>query len=332
MMKKIILLAGIWNAAIAFSQQEFANENFYLSLRKILEDGKTGFTQLKGTPKPNELKGIIEQYSVKMMLPGTDSGELVIPIIGGLYAEYYLKPARTKAEAVQRLAALKGAVQTATGKYLYEKAEPSAAGNYYADRYYYFTSSDTSLTILADYGASIYNEKGLYKISFRIMGVPGKKAEEKKTKLAVETDLEGKLRTFFTDASTYFSSLKGELKNTDPYGQTYDTKMTLFGLKGKVEDHKLECELKFSVSFIELSGIQEANTIFEQLKSALKKSLGDKISFASEEQSKYDPLSYSVTGKDIGASFIQTRNYITLSIKRDTNYPAVYLTFNRKKY
>jgi hypothetical protein len=267
-----------------------------------------------------------------MLLPGADSGMLVFPFLGGPYAEYYFKPVKTKEQAGQKIANLKSAVETAIGKKLYEKTENSTLKNFITYKTYFFTSPTTEMTLLADFESSVYEENGMYKVSFQLKGIPEKRVEEKKSMLASELDLNGKLQTFLNASPSYFSSLRGDLKKSDQYVKEYETKMTLFGLKGKVEDRKLECDLKYYISFIELKDLDEANKIFYQLKNALISTLGGSINFGGEEQSKYDAKSFSIQGLDRGADFLQSKNKITLTINRDKDYPAVYLTFNRKKY
>lgn len=317
----------------AYSQpNEFANESFYVAFRKIVTDGQNGFAQYKGAKQPNELAGLIDIYKVKIILPGADSGEIVFPIIGAPYAEYYFKPGKTKALADQRIANLKTATEMAISKSLYEKKEEAAIKDFVDYKTYYFTSANTGLTILADFESGIYEEKGVYKINFKINGRTAKTEEEKKSALSQEIDLDGKLEAFLNDSPSYFSSLKGNMKSSDQYGQTYETKMSLFGLKGEIEDRKLECDLNYSIGFTEFKDLDEANKIFAQLKSGLITALGSRINFGNEEQSQYNDKSFSVQGLDAGYSFLQSKNRITLTINREKDYPAVYLTFNRKKY
>jgi hypothetical protein len=108
--------------------------------------------------------------------------------------------------------------------------------------------------------------------------------------------------------------------------------MVLYGKKGEVEDAQYDCSLRYSVAlYLQEDGLSKANKIYEQLKTSLQKTLSGKIKFDDEKQTSYDVNSYKIEGRDPGKDILDTKNIITLTIKRDRDWPAVYLTIQRKK-
>ena len=149
-----------------------------------------------------------------------------------------------------------------------------------------------------------------------------------------ETDLDGKIKNFFVEASNCFASIKDSLLRTVGSTQYLNTKTTFFGKRGEVQDGKYECQVRYSVAiYLQDDGLAKANKIYEQIRSSLEKVLAGKIKFDAEKQTAYDTSSYMIRGTDAGSKdFIDTKNIIELSIKRDKDWPAVYLSMQRKKY
>jgi hypothetical protein len=169
------------------------------------------------------------------------------------------------------------------------------------------------------------------KDSALITGSKPVNKEVKEESLTGEANLDGKIRSFWNDAAKCFSSFKGNKESTSKFVTKYQTNKTLFGMSGIVEDWKLECEIKFTISFTEQNSLDDANKIFSQLKSSLARVMVGKIYFTREEQSTYDAESYSIRGIDAGTPSPLSKNTITLSITRSKDYPVVYLWLSRKK-
>ncbi len=314
-----------------FGQNEFTNPKFYDAFKKINADADGNFTLYKGIKIKNELAGIVDDYEVKLMLPGAGSGSISTTFIGNWYAVYYFTGGPTKEAAEAKKKDIIQAVANALNKTLYHTEETSTVKDLTLYTTYYSATFKEPTVLLADFKTSIYFDKGKYVVSFQVNGKGKSVQAEKKSKLAAESNLDGKITDMWNDATNCFNSYRANMKSTDQYVTEYNTTQTLFGLNGVAEDWKLECTLKYTFAFTELSGLDEANYIYAQLKASLAKVTSGKINFLQEEQSKYNENSYSVTGMDIGKNSLQTRNYITLTINREKDYPAVYLVFKKTK-
>lgn len=149
-----------------------------------------------------------------------------------------------------------------------------------------------------------------------------------------ETDLDGKIKSFFDQAPNCFASMKDSLLRSEGTTLHFNTKTTFFGKKGEVQDSKYECQVRYGIAiYLQDDGLAKANKIYEQIKSSLKKMLAGKIQFDTEKQTTYDASTYMIRGTDAGSKDLtDTKNIIELSIKRDKDWPAVYISVERKRY
>lgn len=333
-MKKVITLYFVFLAAHVQAQpNEFAVKSFYDSLNKIIADAKAGFVKNKGKAVDKGLGDIIKTYKAKLKLPGTDSANVNFPIYGKKNVTYFFKPGTTLAAAQEKAKQVVQALSNATNATLYPKVDNTTIKGISFYRIAYSYDAKNTLEMAADFQTTIYEEKGKYMVLLEIRGDYNNATppEVKTSKLKTETDLQGKLNTFYTQAQSYFAGMKGAVKNADQYFTNYTTSIQLFGLDGKIEDGKYTSTLRYSFSFIELLDINEAEQIYSQLKAGLISAYAGKIVFDAETKSAYDTDSYSISGKDAGANSISTKHRINLSIKRDAKYPAVYLSIERAK-
>jgi hypothetical protein len=334
-MKKLFLYFFAFAISKVYGQNEFAATAFYNDFKKIQADALEGFPKYKGSKKQVESSGLVNEYRIKLLLPLADSGRIFFPIVGSPYAEFYFQTAKTKEDIDQRAVNLREAVLTAYGKQLYTRTETSVIKQSIFSNTYYFARTDDSLSIVTVFKSSIYQDKEKYHLAFQIIGNPPKAMDTTdvpKSDLTEETDLNGKIDSFFNNAPNCFSSMKMAMTKSDEYYSTYDVNASLFGISGEIEESKLECTLKYSIGSDKLTGLDEAKSIYDKLKTSLMKVLYGKINFNAEEQSKYNAESYSIQGFDSGLDFIWTKNIVLLTIVRSEDAPAVYLNFNHKKY
>lgn len=333
MKTRLILLLFIFVNRASAQTNAFATTQFAQAFTKLYGEAPKGFPSYRDAKKTGELGNLAEQYRIKTLLPGMDSGEIFIPFIGSCNARFSIKPAKTKEEAETRRNQLMTAIEKIVGKTLYVKEKANTLKQFTYFNKDFYVSPITSINEYdPEFATYIVQDKGLYKISLSIKGdCYVAKPVEKKPALN-ELDAEGKLAAIYSDAPNYFSSIRDvQLTTSNQYYTHYDTKLTLFGMKGKIEDGKYDAKLSYSFAFTLFNSLPEAESLYQQLKMALQKSLAGKINFGAEQQSKYDALSYSIQGLESGKSFLQSKLKINLIIKRDEKYPAVYLHADRMK-
>ena len=329
---KFLLILFLFACLKAGAQNEFATEKFYAAFREMVADGENGFAAGKGAERKTAIAAFVKKFQLKSPLPLSDSAHLYVPVIGRPYAEFYFRAAKTTAEIEQRKANLIQAVSNALNKTLYPRSEISGLAGSSVKYTYYYTNRRDSLSIFADFRAATFLENGKHLLTFQIMGKPPAVEVTKKSLLSPETDLKRKLRGFFDEASSCFAFQKARQIRSNQHYTYYETSVTLFGRPGEIEESRLECTLQFSFGFTLLSGLEEAERIYNQLRADLQSSLSGRISFSAEQQSKYNKESYSVQGIDAGSNFISSKNVVTLTIVKSKDYPAVYFRMNRKRY
>ena len=331
-MKKVLLLTFVFSFSIAYGQNEFAANAFYNEFKKLHNDAQAGFVNYKGSKLNNTVfPGLIDEYAIQHLLPLADSGKLVFPITGYPYAEFYFQPGKTLDEANQRAVNLRQAILTAYGNPLYIRTETSRIKEFTFSNTLFFTDPNETNPIFSVFKSSVFREGNKYYITFRVIGrippVPSKSA------LTGEIDLDGKLKSFFNELPNCFGSLKSTRTHESSGFANYESKITLFGIKGQIEESNAVCRLKFSFSFNKLSGIEEAGRIYDQLKASLLRANNGKLTFNAEKQDDHDKESYTIFGVDHNLEYkSMSKNLVKLTIVRNAELAEVYLDFYRNKF
>lgn len=332
LMKKIVLfLLSCCFLQINAQENPFATMQFKTAFLKIYNDAAAGFPTQKGTIKNNELGGVITQYRVNTLLPGADSGQVNLPLIGFCNSHYTFKPYKTKEDAEIKRQQLAEAIEKALASTLYSKETVSTAKQFTFYNKYYFKKAGQTDAYYADFGTSIVLEKGKYFLTLDIKGNCNEEPKPEKKAALIENDLEAKLLRFYNDAYNNFTTSEGAVTRSNSSYTYYKSIENLFGQSGEVEDGKYAVKLTYNYGFTLFNSMAEAEDLYGKLKMALQTSLSGKMNFSAEQQSKYGVYNSSIQGLEIGKSFIQSKLQISLTIHREEKYPAVYLRFDKQK-
>jgi hypothetical protein len=324
-MRKLLCLVFVFTYVnVSAQKNEFANQNFYDVFNKIHKDGKNGFPLYKKGQIKTEFDGAIDKFKIGVLLPGSDSGFIYKNIFQNISAIYYFKPKKTEAEAGQQVAWLKEAIQNATGKTVYEEKELSEDENVKGYITGFFLKSNHSISVdEADIVATVYEANGKFNLALRIRGViPGKSS------ITPEPNLDKWILAVFNDMLSCFSASKGKL-STGPnkYTTYYDTRQTLFGITGTVEENSNGCTMQYEINGTKFSGLEEATKIYEQMKKALTGQLSNWITFKPEIEGGNEETSF--VGREPGSN---SKKLINLTITSNEAYPIIhlYIFFNKK--
>lgn len=169
-MKRILSILFFALPVYVFAQSEFAASSFYNTLKKIKEDGEKGFATCKGQKIKSPYEDLEDAYKAKLMLPLADSGKVVFPVSGPIYAVYFFEPEKKLVDIEKRASNLREAVGTANGGILYSKTTTTKIHDYInSNTYIYLTENETD-TRKALYRISIYHVKKRYYLFLEIRG------------------------------------------------------------------------------------------------------------------------------------------------------------------
>ncbi|HMU47520.1 MAG TPA: hypothetical protein PKC72_14195 [Chitinophagaceae bacterium] len=169
-MKRFLVILFFAFPVYTVAQNEFAATSFYNTLKKIKDDGEKGFAACKGQKMKSPYEDLEDAYKAKFMLPLADSGKVVFPVSGPVYAVYFFEPEKKLVDIEKRASNLREAVATATGGLLYSKATTTKIDDYINSNTYIYLAEEETDTRKAIYRISIYRVKKRYHLSLEIRG------------------------------------------------------------------------------------------------------------------------------------------------------------------
>lgn len=169
-MKRILLFFLLLISLKSFSQSEFAATAFYNDIKKIYEDGQSGFVKYKGAKLPSEYEDLQDEYKAKLVLPLADSGKIIFPVTGKPYTIYFFEPSKSRLKVDQRGADLRDAVVQAFGKPLFARSESTLVNEHPITNTWYYTEASDNQKANAVFRMSIYYKMGKYYLSLEIIG------------------------------------------------------------------------------------------------------------------------------------------------------------------
>lgn len=169
-MKKWLLAILLMITTFTHAQNEFAATAFYNEFRKIYSDAQNGFTISKGDKKVTGLDAFYSEYACKLSLPLADSCKLVCPTNGAPYLVFYFEAGKGRLKVDQRGLNLREAVVTAFGQPLYARTETVVREEKVFSSTYFYTNPDGDDKKTALFKYSIYQQNGLYYLTFEIRG------------------------------------------------------------------------------------------------------------------------------------------------------------------
>lgn len=280
-MKKFLFFLMVAMVSLtASAQNEFANEKFYSAVKKIYADGQNGFSLYKG-PKLRDLGSIMTFYKTTLMLPGADSGNITVPVIGSPDVSYDFKPAKTLEQATQKIKYLTEAVKTASGKTLYEQQKTSQLKTFTFYKTLLYTTPTPGLFDAAEFELYTTLDKAGYMINLKIKGsVP---VPVKTTKLKPDNNLTNEIKTVLGDINNLFANEKTTLKETTKYDTRYNSRTQLFGVAAEVKETSYNISWYYYLGLDMLTGADESASTYEKLKAACTAA---GISFGAEKLEK----------------------------------------------
>lgn len=269
----LLVCAGLISAA----QNPFAKQAFYDAFKKVYTDGQKGFVETTGMFR-NEMNAYYSFHLPKTLLPGADSGQIALPVsIGTPFITYYFSPSKKLADAKLKEKNLQNAIKTAWGvPALLEvkKTDTTKQGIYY--RTFYYKNREDIKNYLSALDTYIVFENGAYQLLLNINGTnaapppppppPPPPAAETKKGLPAEPELDKKIQSLMAGLPNSFAEEKNVQTSKTEYYTLYDSRTTFYGLKGKIKDRTFEASFSFSANYPNLSGPDEAKSVYEKLK------------------------------------------------------------------
>lgn len=297
-MKRICFLLIVLIISLSASaQNEFANEKFYSGLKKIYADGQNGFALYKGS-KLRDIGSIITIYKTLLLLPGADSGNISVPVIGSPDASYDFKPAKTLEQATQKIKYLTEAVKTASGKTLYEQQKTSQLKTFTFYKTLLYTTPAPGPFDAAEFELYTTLDKAGYMINLKIKGsIP---VPVKTTKLKPDNNLTSEIKTVLGDLDNLFANEKTNLKATTQYDTRFNSRTQLFGIAAEVKETSYNISWYYYLGLDMLTGPDESAATYEKLKAACTAA---GISFGAEKTEKTQKQVYASMKTPAGKAY-----------------------------
>lgn len=265
MKKCSLFLIAVIIACTASAQSEFANEKFYAAVKKIYADGQNGFTQYKGD-KLRSLGSLITFYKTGLLLPGADSGKIIVSVIGNPDVSYDFKPVKTYEQAAQKIKYLAEALRTASGKTLYEQQRENRVKDFTFYKTLLYTKASPGAYDDADFELYTTLDKGVYIINLKIKG--STPVPLKTSKLKPDNNLAAAIKTVLNDVDNLFAGEKTNLKETTKYDTRYNSRTQLFGYGAEVKETTYDVSWYYYLGAGILTGADESTATYEKLKAA----------------------------------------------------------------
>lgn len=262
----LLLIAGLVSSA----QNPFAKQAFYDAFKKVYADGQKEFIETTGMFR-NEMNSYYSFHLPKTLLPGSDSGQVYLPLsIGTPFITYYFPPSKKLADAKLKEKNLHDAIKTAWGiPVLLEVKKTDTLKQSIQYRTFFYKNREDIKNYLSVLDTYIFFENGAYQLRLNVNGAntpPPPPVKETKRGLPAEPELDKKIQSLMAGLSNFFADERSVQIGKNEYYTMYDSRTTFYGIKGKIKDRTFEASFNFNADSPGLSGPDEAKAVYEKLK------------------------------------------------------------------